>query len=70
MNSIAAKITNVIACFDDNIEFCIIDEITELQSMKVVFKDVSFMDDKDRINIEERFKRLSPETMVSVIYYE
>ncbi len=60
--------TNALAaCFDDTINFGIIDEIAELKPFKVVFKDASFKDDKDRINVEERFKRLSPETVVKVI---
>jgi len=57
----------LVACFDDNIDFKIIDEIADLQPMKVVFKDASFKDDKDRINVEERFKRLSPETQITVL---
>ena len=57
----------LVACFDDDINFKIVDEIAELKPFKVVFKDASFKDDKDRINIEERFKRLSPETVVTVL---
>ncbi len=57
----------LVACFDDNINFKIVDEIAELKPFKVVFKDAGFSDDKDRINVEERFKRLSPETVITVI---
>ena len=57
----------LVACFDDNINFGIVDKIAELNPFKVVFKDASFKDDKDRINVEERFKRLSPETVISVL---
>ena len=57
----------LVACFDEDINFEIIDEIAKLQPLKVVFKDASFKDDKDRINVEERFKRLSPETKISVL---
>ena len=57
----------LVACFDDDIDFNILDEIAELKPFKVVFKDSSFKDDKDRINAEERFKRLSPETKIKVI---
>ena len=57
----------LVACFDDKIDFKIVDEIADLKPLKVVFKDASFKDDKDRINVEERFKRLSPETKVTVI---
>lgn len=58
---------SLVACFDDAIDFGIIDEIAKLQPLKVVFKDASFRDDKDRINLEERFKRLSPETKIAVL---
>jgi adenine-specific DNA-methyltransferase len=57
----------LVACFDHNINFKIIDEIADLQPLKVVFKDAGFADDKDRINVEERFKRLSPETRIMVL---
>lgn len=57
----------LVACFDDNINVKIIDEIAQLQPFKVVFKDASFAASKDRINLEERFKRLSPETLITVI---
>src|SRR5690554_5562771 len=58
---------SLIACFDNDIDFKIVDTIADLKPLKVVFKDASFKDDKDRINVEERFKRLSPETKVMVI---
>ena len=57
----------LIACFDDNVNFKIIDDIADLKPFKVVFKDACFKVDKDRINVEERFKRLSPETVITVI---
>lgn len=57
----------LVACFDDNIDFGIVNKIAELKPFKVVFKDASFKDDKDRFNVEERFKRLSPETVITVI---
>lgn len=57
----------LVACFDDKINFKIVDEIADLKPLKVVFKDASFKDDKDRINVEERFKRLSPETVITVL---
>ena len=57
----------LVACFDDEIDFSIIDKIAELKPFKVVFKDTSFKDDKDRINLQERFKRLSPETIITVL---
>lgn len=58
---------SLVACFEDKIDFTIIDEIAKIKPLKVVFKDASFKDDKDRINVEERFKRLSPETSILVL---
>ncbi|TXL13217.1 site-specific DNA-methyltransferase, partial [Methylococcaceae bacterium HT5] len=67
-NSVFIVQTNaLVACFDDNINIKIIDEIAQLQPFRVVFKDGGFSESKDRINLEERFKRLSPETLITVI---
>ena len=57
----------LIACFDDNVNIDIIDEICKYNPLKVVFKDVSFKSDKDKINLEERIKKLSPETEISIL---
>ena len=57
----------LITCFDENVDFRIADQIADLKPLRVVFRDASFIDDKDRINVEERFKRLSPETKVTVV---
>ena len=57
----------LIACFDENVDFRIVDQIADLKPLRVVFKDASFINDKDRINVEERFKRFSPETKATVI---
>ncbi|WP_230988250.1 site-specific DNA-methyltransferase [Bathymodiolus japonicus methanotrophic gill symbiont] len=67
-NSVFIVQTNaLVACFDDNINIQIIDEIAQLQPFRVVFKDGGFSESKDRINLEERFKRLSHETLITVI---
>jgi adenine-specific DNA-methyltransferase len=58
---------SLIACFDENIDPKLVDEIAKSEPLKTVFRDSGFKDDKDRINIENRFKRLSPETEISVI---
>ena len=57
----------LIACFDDNVNIDIIDEICKYNPLKVVFKDVAFKSDKDKINLEERIKKLSPETEISIL---
>ena len=58
---------SLIACFDDDIDINIVDEICKCNPMKVVFKDSSFKTDKDKINLEEKIKKLSPDTEVSVL---
>lgn len=58
---------SLVACFDDEIDFAILDEIAQTEPLKVVFKDASFKDDKDKINLEGRFKRLSPATIIKVL---
>ena len=58
---------SLIACFDEEINIDIVDEICKCNPMKVVFKDTSFKTDKDKINLEERIKKLSPDTEVSVL---
>ena len=50
---------SLVACFDDSID--IVDEICECEPYKVVFKDSAFKTDNDKINLEERFKKLLPQ---------
>lgn len=57
----------LIACFDDIVDINIIDEICKCKPLKVVFKDMSFKSDKDKINLEERVKKLSPDTEISIL---
>ncbi len=59
--------SSLVACFDDEIDINIIDEISRSKPLKVVFKDSSFKYDNDKINLEERFKKLSPETEISIL---
>ena len=58
---------SLVACFDDQVDIDIVDEICKSNPMKVVFKDISFKTDKDKINLEERIKKLSPETEISIL---
>ncbi len=58
---------SLVACFDENVDFSLVDEIAKSEPLKVVFRDSSFRTDADRINFETRFKKLSPETDVRVI---
>ena len=52
---------SLVACFDDKIDIDIVDEICKCEPYKVVFKDSAFKTDNDKINLEERFKKLLPQ---------
>ena len=52
---------SLVACFDDTIDIDIVDEICKCEPYKVVFKDSAFRTDNDKINLEERFKKLLPQ---------
>ena len=58
---------SLVACFDDNLNINIINEICKCNPLKVVFKDSSFKADNDKINVEERIKKLSPETELNIL---
>lgn len=57
----------LVACFDAQIDFGIVDDIAAIEPLKIVFRDSSFATDQDRINLETRMKRLSPDTIVTVL---
>lgn len=58
---------SLIACFDEDISESAIEEIAKDQPLRVVLRDNSFKDDSARINVEERFKMLSPNTEIQVL---
>lgn len=58
---------SLIACFENNIDINIVDEICKYNPLKVVFRDSSFKNDNDKINLQEKFKKLSQETEISIL---
>lgn len=58
---------SLVACFEDRINIDIVNEICKINPLKVVFKDSSFKRDEEKINLSERFKKLSPETDISIL---
>lgn len=58
---------SLVACFDEEIDINIIDEICKYNPLKIVFKESSFKTDSDKINIFERIKKLSNETEINII---
>jgi adenine-specific DNA-methyltransferase len=57
----------LVACFDNNIDFGIVEDIAKYEPLKVVFKDASFKEEQDRTNVDTKFKRLSPDTIITVL---
>ncbi len=58
---------SLVACFDKNIDINIIDEICKCKPLKIVFKEECFNTDNLKINVQERIKKLSPESKVYVL---
>lgn len=58
---------DLIACFDENVPDSVIKAIAKKQPLRAVFRDSSFADSPSKINVEEIFKLLAPDTRVKVI---
>lgn len=58
---------SLVACFDDNVNINIVNEVAKIKPLRAVFKDSSFQNDSDKINLQERFKTLSTETEISIL---
>ncbi len=59
--------TGLVACFDDKVPEDTIKEIAELKALTAAFKDSSFADSAEKINLSEHFRIISPDTKVKVI---
>ena len=59
--------TDLVACFEENVPEEVIREIARRKPLRVVFRDSSFRNSPDKINVTEIFKTLSPETTIKVI---
>lgn len=57
----------LVACFEDNINEEIVKEIAKKEAEMVVFRDSSFKTSADKINVEEIFKELSPDTSIKIM---
>jgi len=58
---------SLIACFAENISEAVVREIAKRQPLRAIFRDSSFASSSDKINVEEIFKLLAPNTSVKVI---
>lgn len=57
----------LIACFSEEVSANVVTEIANLQPLRAVFRDSAFKSDADRINAEQLFRELSPNTEVKTI---
>jgi len=58
---------DLMACFADEVSEAVVREIAKRQPLRVVFRDSSFGTSPEKINVEEIFKLMSPNTTVKVI---
>ena len=58
---------SLMACFEDDISEEVIRYIAQAQPLRAVFRDSSFANSADKINVSEIFKELSPHTKVKVV---
>ena len=58
---------SLMACFEDEISEEVIRHIAQAQPLRAVFRDSSFANSADKINVSEIFKELSPQTKVKVV---
>jgi adenine-specific DNA-methyltransferase len=58
---------DLIACFADTVSGAVVKEIARRQPLRAVFRDSGFSSSQEKINVEEIFKLLAPNTRVKVI---
>jgi len=58
---------SLIACFADKVQESVVRKIAKRLPLRVVFRDSSFVNSPDKINVEEIFKLHAPNTTVKVI---
>ena len=54
----------LVACFDSKVSEALVKELAKRKPLRAVFRDSSFDTDSTKINVEQIFKLLSPETEV------
>ncbi len=57
----------LLACFDTGINETFVKELTKYEPVRIVFRDNGFTSDSVKINVEQIFKQLSPDTEVKSI---
>lgn len=57
----------LIACFSEEVSADVVTQIAKRQPLRAVFRDSAFRSDADRINAEQIFRELSPNTEVKTV---
>ena len=57
----------LIACFSEEVSGDVVTAIARRQPLRAVFRDSAFRSDADRINAEQVFRELSPNTEVKTV---
>lgn len=57
----------LIACFTEDITEDVIRQIAQKEPLRAVFKDSSFVNSSDKINLSQIFKEVSPKTKIKVV---
>ncbi|HPM10946.1 MAG TPA: site-specific DNA-methyltransferase [Paludibacter sp.] len=58
---------DLMACFDENITESVVREMARRAPLRVVFRDSSFASSPEKINVQEIFKLLAPNTSIRVL---
>ena len=58
---------DLIACFDNEVSESVVRNIAKRKPIRALFRDSSFADSANKINVFEIFKSISPDTTVKVI---
>lgn len=58
---------SLVACFEEDVNEMLIREIAGFRPLKAVFRDSSFSSCPEKINLEEIFKGISPDTIIRVL---
>jgi adenine-specific DNA-methyltransferase len=58
---------SLVACFDTDISDTVLKTIAESEPIRAVFRDSSFKQTEDKINVETIFKSVSPDTKIIVL---
>ena len=58
---------DLVACFDIGVDEDLVKELAQFKPLRVVFRDNGFESDTVKINVEQIFKQMSPDTEVKAI---